>query len=206
MILDEKQRMHIRNVRTATLAYQKSKAEALARAKTSALAEVNSYRSAMDHEVRQAFAAGVPKLQIRRDGMGTTDSRTLEESLARSVATAQLAAELERDPLAHKFRLGERPRTVVVTLSGEQLAGAIDKWCDEHDRIVLSALTAPEYAEATIEVAKRPDGSTHLSAVTPNAIKPSYTKHPAVYWVGEAANQRAVLDWYAEQTAGAGSA
>ena len=78
------QAMHIANVKTARAALRTAKAYSEARAKEIVATEMRAYQAALDHEVRLAFTAGVPKAQLRRDGLGTTDSKTLEDILKRT--------------------------------------------------------------------------------------------------------------------------
>ena len=93
--MNEKQKMHVRRVKTANTAWRIAKADAAARARVIAEQEVEAYRNVMDLEVRQAFEAGVPKAQIRTFGLGTTNTAVLIESLARTADLARIQKEME---------------------------------------------------------------------------------------------------------------
>ena len=92
--MNEKQEMHVRRVKTANTAWRSAKVDSAARARVIAEREVESYRNAMDLEVRQAFEAGVPKAQILSYGLATTNNATINESLARTADLARIQKEL----------------------------------------------------------------------------------------------------------------
>lgn len=92
MKLNDKQAMHVRNVKIVDDQWRNAKRDAISRARTAAEKEVADYLAARDHEVRLAFEAGVPQLQISRDGLRTTSPIAVRESLARTAARAAVRA------------------------------------------------------------------------------------------------------------------
>ena len=177
------QAMHIANVRTARTALRNAKAYSEARAKEIVVEEIGGYQAALDHEVRLAFTAGVPKAQIRRDGLGTTDSKTLEDILKRTEgAAAALAGKLETDPLAHRYAF-TAPDVLTVTLAGQTLGEAGER-VDHVGEIPTSA---------EFQVLERDDGSLYLKTITP-AHDADFNKHPIVTWGRE--HEAEALAWY----------
>jgi hypothetical protein len=93
--------MLIRNVWAADRLWRNAKKDAGSRARIAAAREVEDYLNARDAVVRLAFEAGVPQLRIGRDGLGTTASQTITDSLKRTAPAAALLVEvLEADSLA----------------------------------------------------------------------------------------------------------
>ena len=93
MKLTDKQTIHLRRVKTANDGWRKAKMDAAAHARLIAEREVETYRNAMDLEVRQAFDAGVPKAQIRTLGMATTNNEVINDSLARTEGLVRIQKE-----------------------------------------------------------------------------------------------------------------
>jgi len=105
MKLTPTQEMYLRNVKRANDQWRNAKQDAAERARIIAAQEVESFRSAMDNQIRLAFDSGVPKSQLRVLGMGTTSPLPLDESLARTAAAHKaLASKLETDPLAYQWK------------------------------------------------------------------------------------------------------
>ena len=181
--LNPTQTMHIANVRTARAALRDAKAYSEARAKEIVATEIGGYQAALDHEVRLAFTAGVPKAQLRRDGLGTTDSKTLEDILKRTEgAAAALAGKLETDPLAHRYSF-MAPDVLTVTLAGQMLAEAGER--------VDCVGEIPSSAD--FQVLTRDDGSLYLKTITP-AHDADFDKHPIVQWGRD--HEAEALAWY----------
>ena len=86
MNLSPVQKAHLQNVSVADRAWREAKTSARLRARFLADEEVASYLAARDHEVRLAFEAGVPKIRLRLEGLGTSSPETLDGSLARTEA------------------------------------------------------------------------------------------------------------------------
>ena len=188
MIINATQAMHIANVRTARTALRNAKAYSEARAKEIVATEIGGYQAALDHEVRLAFTAGVPKAQLRRDGLGTTDSKTLEDILKRTEgAAAALAGKLETDPLAHRYAF-TAPDVLTVTLAGQELAEAGER-VDCVGEIPTSA---------DFQVLEREDGSLYLKTIT-SAHDAAFNAHPIVTW--GRAHEAEALAWFAAREA-----
>jgi hypothetical protein len=81
--LSPKQEMILRAVATAQKALRDAKHDALKRAQQIAEHEVEEFSRARDHAVKIALDAGVPKAQIGRIGLGTTDHNTMKRIIAR---------------------------------------------------------------------------------------------------------------------------
>lgn len=187
--LNPTQKMHVDRVRTVRASLRDAKAYSEARAKTLVSEELAGHQAALDHEVRLAFDAGVPKLQIRRDGLGTTDSKTLEDILKRTEgAAAALAGKLEADPLHERYTLDGDVLT--ITLAGQELDAA-------HEAVSHYASTPT----ADFEVAKRQDGSRYITNITPLAEAPTWDEHAVVVWARNPANEREALNWVATHRA-----
>ena len=183
------QAMHIANVKTARAALRNAKAYSEARAKEIVATEMGAYQAALDHEVRLAFSAGVPKAQIRRDGLGTTDSKTLEDILKRTEgAAAALAGKLETDPLAHRYAV-TGPGVLTVTLAGQMLAEA-------GERVDCVGSEIPSTAD--FQVLERDDGSPYLKTITPGHDA-EFNAHPIVAW--GRAHEAEALAWLAAREA-----
>lgn len=82
----------LRRVKIADEQWRRAKRDAVTLARMAAAREVSDYLERRDDEVRLAFENGVPQLQIGRDGLGTTSSSTVRESLARTAGVAALLA------------------------------------------------------------------------------------------------------------------
>lgn len=192
MILDEKQRAILTRIRAKRDAWKNAKVDAEQRAKAIVAEELSKYRLAMDLEVRQAVDAGIPKSRIREEGMGTKDSRTLEESLARTEAFAQAETErVERDPLAFRYSLTEQG-DLRVTLDGDELAAALEAqdW---------ATLETDDYALFAVE--SRADGSRYLRTLTPDFLPEFGRRHPVVAWLLEPRHEAEALSWLTKQDA-----
>ena len=171
MKLTTKQAAHLKRVKTTNTEWRIAKADSAARARLIAEQEVEAFRNAMDHEVRAAFEAGVPKSQIRAFGLGTTNIAALVESLERTApAAAALADKLVTDPLAHRYSMAE-PNILTVTLAGRELAEAVRdaEWSGEMP------------STADFQVLERDDGSPYLKAIT-KAHDALFNAHPIVAW------------------------
>lgn len=116
MNLSTIQRAHFARVRTTRDALREAKLHAKERARAIVEEEVLVYRAALDHEIRLAFNAGVPKMQIGR-AMGTTDLATVRASLQR---TSGLASTTEAESIPDRFAWANDERTeILVTMYGE---------------------------------------------------------------------------------------
>lgn len=185
--LNPTQKLHVDRVRLVRTALRDAKLYAQARAKAIVLDEIAGYQAAVDHEVRLAFDAGVSKLQLRRDGLGTTDSKTLEDILKRSEGAAlALAGKLETDPLAHRYSFDIDTEILTVTLDGQTLQDAR-----------TNARNEAGEPSAEFTVSARPDGSRYLNNITQFATAPTWDQHPVVSWIRDGSEHQAeALAWW----------
>lgn len=192
MKLTPTQEMHLRNVKRANDQWRNAKHDAAERARIIAAQEVESFRSAMDHQIRLAFDSGVPKSQLRVLGMGTTSPLPLDDSLARTAASHKaLAAELETDALAHRYSFDIDTEILTVTLDGQTLQDAR-----------TNARNETGEPSAEFNVSERPDGSRYLNNITQFAAAPTWDQHPVVSWIRDGSEHQAeALAWYAKNVA-----
>lgn len=185
VIASPQQAVHLQNVKTAIDALRRAKRDAGARARLIASEEIQSYQNAADHEVRLAFEAGVPKRQLRMEGMGTSDAKTLDDSLKRTEAamgsiSALIEAEAVDAGMAYKW---DRSREhVTITLSGETLAAACAK-----DGWDVADVSGGEFASATFTLETGWSGPV-LRFQDPTMKwgwvgAPHYKSHPVVFWM-----------------------
>lgn len=191
MILDGAQLATLRRLRANRDAWKNAKVDAAQRAKAIVADEISGYQTAMDLEIRHAVEAGIPKIRIREEGMGTKDSRTLEESLARTEALARAQVDrLESDPLAFRYSLTEQG-DLKVTLDGDELAAALfaQDW---------ATLETDDHAFFAVE--SRKDGSRYLQAVTPDFLPEFGKRHPVVAWLLQSKHEAEALAWLEESS------
>jgi hypothetical protein len=134
--LNAQQAIHLKRVRTADEAWRHASRDALARAKLLAEEEVASFLAARDHEIRLAFESGVPKKRLYQEGLLTTSSKTLEESLRRTEAMAEQQRHAAEANAPERYRwTGERDQfgrpTFIVSMAGDTDWLA---WVDEKRR------------------------------------------------------------------------
>jgi hypothetical protein len=116
------QQLHLRNVHTTNTAYRNAKRDALLRAKEIAAEEIAGYLNARNLEVRLAYEAGIPKSQIGREGMGTSDPKTVEDAL--NATQRSVDVELESAPLSGPSFTRNDDRTITLTLHGQAFEAA----------------------------------------------------------------------------------
>jgi hypothetical protein len=195
MILNPKQEMHVRNVRAANVAWRAAKIEAGARARVIAAREVSDYLLAMDREVRLALEAGVPRVQIFRDGLKTSSPNALRESLDRTASSSTGAlATRGSDPLAGRYGYIQTTGELTVKLDGEPFERA----CDELDWDITQALAVGlnvavfhyDQANAQLELAVAPTLPHNTDWL------PQYgNRHPVIVWSSVPANAAEALAW-----------
>jgi hypothetical protein len=189
--LSAQQVIHLKNVKTANEAWRSAKRNAVARARIVADEEIRSYQAAMDHEVRLAFEAEVPKLRIGRDGLGTSDPKTLEDSLSRTVAVAaERAAKIATDPLAERYAFDETTGVLTVTLDGQTLDAAAEAQGWASETAAQAGVTSAEFQMMT-----RDDGSHYIAPLSPSFIDSHSLAHPVIAWAYEAKNEAEALAW-----------
>lgn len=116
MKLSTIQQAHFARVKATNDALRESKLHAKERARAIVEEEVLSHRAAVDHEVRLAFNAGVPKSRIGQ-AMGTTDPGTVTASLKR---TSALASTVEAENIPDRFAWANDEHTeILVTMHGD---------------------------------------------------------------------------------------
>lgn len=190
--LNPAQEMHLRNVKSAAVAYKNAKVGAIARAKIAADEEVENYRARMDYEVRLAFDAGVPKKQIREIGLGTSAPITLVESLSRTVTVGGSVGVKETDPHASRYSWERVRGSLTVTLDGAELDAA----ADAQDWTAPDAIAAGvDRAEFTVNI--RADRSRYVSALTDDYLPEHERRHPVVAWAQAPENEAEMLAWFA---------
>ena len=123
MLLTSQHETHLRMVKTANAAWREAKAFAKARAKILAEKEVASFLYSMDLAVRRAHDAGVPNVQIREQGLGTTSPASVLDSLARSEGMAGQIDGAAPDAV-ERFTLRPQPDWPLVKIITVTLAGA----------------------------------------------------------------------------------
>lgn len=197
------QELHLERVRTVRASLREAKSFAEVRARAIALEEIAGHQAALDHEVRLAFNAGIAKLVIRRDGLGTQDSKTLEDILRRTAgAAAALAGKLESDPLANRYEWDGNNLT--ATLSGLELEDALT----EHDwNETVFAAQRLGIDKARFEV-NEADGRKWLT-VREDAAMPDNrafladhgNRHPVIAWMREPNHEAEALEWFETQVA-----
>jgi hypothetical protein len=151
-------------------------------------AEISAHQYEVDRLVRVAVEAGVPKRQVGILGLGTSDYKTLKESLNRTEGVVTIT-HAETDPLAVRYSLTE-DGDLRVTLNDEELKKAMyDVNYDEK-----MGGPAPTFADFTTEDTDR---GTRLKAISPTETN-NWERNPAVYWTYE--REAEALAWYAEHT------
>lgn len=193
MKLDITQEMHIANVFTADQAWRSAKLNANARGRELARKEVAAYLAARDHEVRLALDAGVPKLQIRRDGLSTDSGATLKESLERTETAARMLVGVVSDPMASRYALDTKG-VLTITLDG----AALDQAAEEQDSTANDVANAGAN-EAAFLVNTRADHTRYIEPVTSNWFAALSLLHPVVAWAAVPANEAEALDWVSKQ-------
>lgn len=121
--------IHLRSVYTADQAMKAARASIRAWAREQCAERVRSYQAAVDHEIRLAIDAGVPRSQILEAGLSTKSWSTLYESLARTAAVSStIDGHKEGPQLSGPQFLRNDDGTIALLLLGE----AFDKSEREH--------------------------------------------------------------------------
>jgi hypothetical protein len=181
--LTPKQEMHLRNIKASDGAWRTAKRDAMVRAQIVAAQEDAQYLFARDREVRLGVDAGIPKLQIRRVGLGTSDSRTLEDSLHRTAGLASTleVSEVATDPRWEPYGYVQETDTLSVHLDAERLSGAFSAM-----EVVLPPGDAVErlsLSRALFSINTRDDGSRYIASLTERWIPQLMAEHPVVNWM-----------------------
>lgn len=200
MKIDPAREAILQRVRVAKAALVNAKRDAHIRARLIVEDEVASYTASLEHEVRQAFEAGIPKRRIRLEGLGTSDAKTLDDMLRHTKAAYEaLAANLAADPLCERYSLDSDARELRVTLDGADLTAALYE-CD-YPTDDPAFVAKHELASATLKVNTREDGSLYLTSVTELWIPELANSHPVVAWAQQPANEAEALAWYKAKVA-----
>lgn len=200
MNLTPKQELHLRHVKAANTAYREAKRDAMTRARILAAQEVADYQLAMDREVRLAMEAGVPNNQIYRSGLGTSNSNTFHESLART-ASAQNGplARRDADPLTGRYLYDETAGQLTVTLTGE----AFDSAARELDWDAAQAI-AEGLNSAVFDVSAGQLSPTATGLLLPNNADwlPEFgNRHPVIVWMSVPLHAAEALAWLEKKLA-----
>jgi len=139
--------------------------------------------SERDRAIIDAFAAGVPKVQIAA-AMGSTNPKLVREVIERhkNEAIAQYAG---------RYAWGEGPNELVITLEGDLL----DDACEATSWTPGEAIDAG-VSSATFEVRRPAQGNAALRAKTASFVEQFGRLHPVVAWGRR--NSAEVLAWWKE--------
>jgi hypothetical protein len=189
--LNPTQTLHVERVRIVRSSLREAKTYSESRARELVTKELAGHQTALDHEVRLAFDAGVPKLQLRRDGLGTMDSKTLEDILKRTEGAAvALAGRLESDPLAHRYSLDGTVLTVTLADLDLERATKGRTWIGK----------MPD--SARFQIVTRADGSQFIGPFEEQAQNDAdYNPHPIVSWLNKRENEAEAWAWVEGQMA-----
>lgn len=155
--------------------------------------EIAGYTASLEHEVRQAYEAGIPKRRIRMEGLGTSDSKTLEDMLNHTAAAhAALIERFQDDPHAGRYIYDEYSVVLTVTLTGRALDDALT---EQEWTLSADEASARHFNVAEFSVDTRDDGSTFLVAITDGFVPTLGLLHPVVAWVRFPENENEALMW-----------
>lgn len=180
MTLTPTQQLHLSRVRTAHAAYREAKAFAGARAKALVDEEVRAYLAARDHEVVLAFSAGLKKAFLGREGLGTSDYRTVDDIIKKGEQVAAISRDLPSDPLADAFIWDSTRSVLTIRVPADEFADSIAR-SDWHQTVELATSSGFDSFELALKT--RPDGSQYLNpAATTTCAEWKYNLHPAYLW------------------------
>lgn len=188
------QEMHLERIRVARKAQLDARRFLEAEIRAALKERLRSYDAAVDHEVRLGFEAGISKLAIRTEGLGTKDAKTLDDMLERTAGMAkELAGKLADDALSGRYSMNE-PEQITVTMTEAELVGQLALL----DFPLTPAQTiANGLHRATFDVVSRSDKSRYLSAVSPDWLEEYQNAHPVVTWMSAPDREAEALEWWA---------
>lgn len=191
MKLDSHREQLLNNVRKADMACRSSvplAEEAGRKARAQVLADVLAFR---DQQVRIAFDAGIPAIQIHTVGLTTKARRTLDESLARTATVAAMTAALvDDDPLASRYSLSADGETLTIRLDGPEFEARAE-------RLDWTKPYPDELHVAEFEQHENDEGGRYLVAFTSTGTSAmGWRQHPVVNWADVPKNEAEALEWW----------
>ena len=135
-----------------------------------------------DRAIIEAFASGVPKIQIAQ-ATGTTNPKTVRDVLRRHQDEV-LALHADR------YARGEGSDELVVRLAGDSLAESCRLTGWKVDDAIEAGMDS-----ASFTVSRARDGEHALTSVTPSFAEKHGRLHPTVSWARQ--NSDEALSWWA---------